>query len=127
MIKLKDLLETIKAEEAYRDDAAIQTVVDGKRDLGFLTVKGSVVDEADIWKAIKAGGLKTIKVPGNQFEAYIYFRPGAEQKANELKKIAMKYGGFLSYEATEDETRRIGELLGYEKSDIDAYINKNYR
>lgn len=127
MIKLKDLLETIKAEEAYRDDTAIQTVVDGKRDLGFLTIKGSVVDEADIWKAIKAGGLKTIEVPGNQFEAYIYFRPGAETKANELKKIAMKYGGFLSYEADEAESRRIGELLGYRKSDIDAYIRKNYR
>ena len=45
----------------------------------------------------------------------------------ELAKIANKYGGYLSYEATEQESRRIGELLGYDKKDVDGYINKNYR
>ncbi len=119
--------ESIRAEDAYRDDSAIQTVVDGKRDLGFITIKSSTMPAKDIWAAIEGGGLKTINLPGNQFDAYIYFRPGAEKKANELKKIAMKYGGFLSYEATEKESRRIGELLGYEKRDIDTYINKNYK
>lgn len=127
MIKLKDLLETIKAEEAHRDANAVQTVVDGKRDLGYITIKGSTLDEKDFWDMVKQGGLKTIKVPENPYEAYIYFRPGADQKANELKTIAMKYGGFLAYDATEEDSRRIGELLDYEKSDIDAYINKNYR
>ena len=89
MIKLKDLLETIKAEEAHRDANAVQTVVDGKRDLGYITIKGSTLDEKDFWDMVKQGGLKTIKVPENPYEAYIYFRPGADQKANELKTIAM--------------------------------------
>ena len=33
------LLEKIRSEEAHRDENAVQTVVDGKRDLGFLTVR----------------------------------------------------------------------------------------
>ncbi len=119
--------ETIKAEEAHRDEHGVQTVIDGKRDLGFMTIKSSTMPRQDFWDAIKTHGLKTIEVPGNPFEAYIYFRPGAERKANELKKIAMKYGGFLSYEATKQESKRIGELLGYDKADIDWYLNKNYK
>lgn len=121
------ITETIRAEEAYQDKDAVQTVIDGKRDLGFITIKASLMDATDFWNTIKKHGLKTIDVPGNQFEAYIYFRPGAEKKANELKKIAMKYGGFLSYEATKQESKRIGELLGYAKEDINWYLNKNYK
>jgi len=122
------LLETIKAEEAYRDENAIQTVIDGKRDLGFITLIGTVLDSKDeFWKLVKKGRLKTLKVPSSKHEAYIYFRPGAEKKANELKDIAEKYGGYLSWEATEKESRRIGELLNYTKKDIDQYINKNYK
>jgi len=119
--------ESIRAEEAHYDKDAVQTVIDGKRDLGFITIKASLMDATDFWNLIKKHGLKTIEVPGNQFEAYIYFRPGAERKANELKKIAVKYGGFLSYEATKQESKRIGELLGYDKADIDWYLNKNYK
>jgi len=119
--------EIIKAEEAYRDENAVQTVIDRKRDLGFIAIKTSTMEPSVFWELIKTHGLKTIEVPGNEFEAYIYFRPGAERKANELKKIAMKYGGFLAYNATKEDSRRIGELLGYSKSDIDWYINKNYK
>ena len=119
--------EIIKAEEAHRDENAVQTVIDRKRDLGFIAIKASTMEPSAFWELVKTHGLKTIEVPGNEYEAYIYFRPGAEKKANELKKIAMKYGGFLSYEATKQESRRIGELLGYTKNDIDWYINKNYK
>jgi len=100
--------EIIKAEEAYRDENAVQTVIDRKRDLGFIAIKTSTMEPSVFWELIKTHGLKTIEVPGNEFEAYIYFRPGAERKANELKKIAMKYGGFLAYNATKEDSRRIG-------------------
>lgn len=121
------LNETIKAEDAHRDENAIQTVIDGKRDLGFLTVNGSTLPEKIIWTMIKDGGLKTIKLPENKHNAYIYYRPGAEKKAKELADIANKYGGYLSWEATKEESKRIGELLDYDKRDIDWYINKNYK
>lgn len=121
------LNETIRADDAHRDENAIQTVIDGKRDLGFLTVKGSTLPEKIIWTMIKDGGLETIKLPENKHNAYIYYRPGAEKKAKELADIANKYGGYLSWEATKEESRRIGELLDYDKRDIDWYINKNYK
>ena len=121
------LTESIRAEEAHRDASAVQTVIDKKRDLGFITIKGSLLPEKEFWSMVNIGGLKTIRVEGNEYEAYIYFRPGAEKKATELKKIAEKYGGYLAWDATKEDSRRIGELLGYVKKDIDAYINKNYR
>jgi hypothetical protein len=120
--------ETIKAEEAHRDKSAVQTVIDGKRDLGFITLKTTVdlsIDE--FWDLVKTHNLGTIKLPGNPFDAYIYFNKGAEKKAKELAKIANKYGGYLSYEATKQESKRIGELLGYAKEDINWYLNKNYK
>ena len=122
------LEESIRAEEAYRDKSALQTVIDRKRDLGYITLKTMVdlsIDE--FWDLVKTHNLGIIKLPKNEFEAYIYFNKGAEKKAKELAKIANKYGGYLSYEATEQESRRIGELLGYDKKDVDGYIHKNYR
>ena len=122
------LEESIRAEEAYRDRSAIQTVIDGKRDMGFITIKTAVdVSRDEFWNLVKTNNLGTIKLPKNPFEAYIFFNKGAEKKAKELAKISNKYGGYLSYEATEQESRRIGELLGYDKKDIDGYINKNYK
>lgn len=121
------LTESIRAAEAYRDLDAVQTVIDKKRDLGFITIIGSTLDEDQFWSMIKENGLKTLRVEGNQYEAYIYYRPSAEKKAKELKAIAEKYGGFLAWDATKEDSRRIGELLGYVKQDIDTYINKNYK
>jgi len=122
------LNETIRAEEAYRDKSAIQTVIDGKRDIGWLTIKAAVdISREDFWNLVKTHNLGTIKIPKNPYDAVIFYRKGAENKAKELEKIANKYGGYLSYEATKEESTRIGELLGYDKRDIDSYILKNYK
>jgi hypothetical protein len=75
---------------------------------------------------IKDNRMKTLKVNGNPFQPYIIYNPGAEKNAKELKAIAEKYGGYLAFNATEQDTRRIGELLGYKKADIDAFIKKHY-
>jgi hypothetical protein len=119
--------ETIRAEDAYRDLNAVQTVIDNKRDLGFITLIGSTLPSEEFWEMIDDNNLKTMKVKGNDYQAYIYYRPNAEKKAKELQSIAQKYGGYLAWDATEEDSRRIGELLGYDKKDIDAYINKNYK
>ncbi len=125
---LVKLDEFISAREAYRDRSAIQTVIDGKRDVGFITIIGSAdVNKDEFWDLIKTHDLGAIKLPKNPFNAYIYYRKSAKRNAKELEKIANKYGGYLSYEATKEETRRIGELLGYNKKDIDEYISKKYK
>ena len=66
------LEESIRAEEAYRDRNAIQTVIDGKRDIGFITIKSSVdTNEEEFWNLVKTHNLGTIKLPKNEFDAYI--------------------------------------------------------
>jgi hypothetical protein len=128
MIKLKSILnELISAAEARRDEDAIQTVIDGKRDLGFLTLVGSALPKQQFVNMILNNDLKLLHVPSNPYKAFIYYRKGAEKQAKELRDIAEKYEGYLSVHATEEDSRRIGELLGYKQEDIDWYINKNYR
>ena len=119
-----DLKEDIRASEAYEDKSALQTVVDGKRDLGFIAVKASPMNKEEFWDTVRENNLQTISVPSNDYEAYIYFRPEAKNKAIELRDIAEKYGGYLYWDATIEDSRRIGELLGYVKEDIDDYIER---
>lgn len=129
MIKLIDILkEAIKASEAYNDLNSIKTLVDNKRGVAFVVRSSSYPDKwKEIQRLIKDNDLQTIFVKGNPGDAYVVYRKGFEKDAIELKDIAEKYGGYLSYEATEEESRRIGELLGYAKEDIDEYIRKNYK
>lgn len=118
------LNETIRASEAHRDEDAIETVISGKRDVGYVTLIGSTMDRDHFWSGVQRGGLKTLRVPSNPFECYVYYRPGAEKEAEELRDIAEKYAGYLAYYATEEDTRRIGELLGYDKQDIEDFITR---
>lgn len=129
MIKLLDLLlEEIDPSEAYNDMDAIQTLVDGKRDLAFIVEKSNnPSDWEKIQNIIADNGFKVMYVKGNPYNAYIAYIPGSESKANELKDIAEKYGGYLAYDATREETKRIGELLGYTKKSIDDFITSKYQ
>lgn len=131
MIKLISILkqiltEEIEAEEAVTELGAIQTVVDGKRDVGAVAFanmpKSTAVYINDL---IDEQGLKKIKVPSNPYELYIVFRSGAERQAQELLGLAEKYNGYFSSKATEEDSKRIGQLLGYKQSDIDEYIERN--
>lgn len=121
----KDLKEEIGAEEAYQDESAIQTVLDGKRDLGLISLKTSPMPEETFWDIVEKNGLKVLKIPSNPYRTYVYYRKDAESKANALKDIAEKYGGFLAYDATDEDSRVIGRLLGYREKDIEDYIERN--
>lgn len=118
--------EGIRASEAHRDQSAVATVVDGKRDLGFIALKTTTMNVEDFWQAVENAGLLTIPVEGNPYDAYVYYRPEAQAQAMELKSIAQKYGGFLRWDASQEDSIRIGELLGYAQEDIDSYIKANY-
>jgi hypothetical protein len=128
MIKLLDLLlEDIKPSEAYNDMDAIQTLVDGKRELAFMVEKNSPPSDWNkIQKIIADNGFKVMYVKYNPGNAYVVYTPGSESKANELKNIAEKYGGYLSSKATRKETKRIGELLGYDRQSIEDFLKRHY-
>ena len=128
----------IRAEEAYDDKNALQTVIDGKRPLCWIciskqtfTLNGeeycitSGIDDDYFWDKVKENNLKTIGVKsGPHSKTYICYREGGGDDAKELLEIAQKYGGYLHYDATESDTRRIGELLNYDNGDIDDFISK---
>jgi hypothetical protein len=119
----KDLKEDISPEEAQNDVSSLQTIIDKKRNLGFFTLEG-INSPKTFWEIVDENNLKSLEVEKNPHDAYIIYRPGSEKEANELKDIANKYNGYLSYKATEEDTRRIGELLGYKKETIDSFIEK---
>lgn len=110
----EELSEEIKASEAYSDINSIKTIVDGKRDVAFI--------EATTYNYLmcKYYGLKVLKVKSGL--NYIVYKKGAEDRANELLDIANKYGGFLHWEASDEDTRRIGQLLSYSESDIENHL-----
>jgi hypothetical protein len=123
------LKEEIAASEATTNKGALQTIIDNKRNLGFFVLGGSQYTPAeakDFWNSISKYSLKSLRVPSHPHNAYIIYRPGSEKEASELKSIAEKYEGYLSYRATKEDTRRIGELLGYKKEDVDKYVDERY-
>ena len=130
MIKLATILNEIKENidpsEANGNLNAVQTLVDGKRKVAMIVLKGQS-NAADTIKLINDNGLKKIGLdqrPGD--EAYVVYVPGAEADAKELHNILNRYGGYASIKASYEDTRRIGELLGYKKETINAFLKKNY-
>jgi hypothetical protein len=125
--KLAGLLnEDISYKEALRDVDAIKTIVNGKRGVAFVTERGTGPED---WKVVQAlirdNGLKAMHVEGNENNAFVVYAQGHEKDATELKDIAEKYDGYLSYRATEEDSRRIGQLLKYKPEEIEDYIIHN--
>jgi hypothetical protein len=130
MIKLATILNEIKEDidpsEANRNLNAVQTLVDGKRKVAMIVLKGQS-EAADVIKLINDNKLKKIGIdqrPGD--EAYVVYVPGAEADAKEFTNIINRYGGYASIKASYEDSRRMGELLGYKKEAINAYLKKNY-
>ena len=123
--KQKSYNEEINASDATNDESSIQTVIDGKRNLGFITPKvSSSVPYDKFLDIVKKHDLGVLEVPSNDYGAFIFYNKKAKKEAEELRDIAEKYGGYLAWDASEKDSRRIGQLLGYKQQDIDDYINK---
>jgi hypothetical protein len=127
MAKLTNKIkEDIDPSEANRNLNAVQTLVDGKRKVAMIVLKGQS-EAADVIKLINDNKLKKIGIdqrPGD--EAYVVYVPGAEADAKEFTNIINRYGGYASIKASYEDSRRMGELLGYKKEAINAYLKKNY-
>jgi len=101
---------------------SIESLVNKQRNVGWAV--SPTQDDVD---NINDNEINTIPVPSNPHQAYIIYLDGYEREAEELKNIAEKYKGFLSPDATDDETVRIGRLLSYPENEIEDYIKKrNY-
>ena len=120
--------ETVEPEDVRRDRPALQTILDGKRNVGFLVIYNQETKELfDI--AIKAG-LKHISIPQREGSfgktvANVIYRKGHEQDAMRLAKIARKNEGYLPVN-TPEETYEIGILLGYNPEKVKEFVLKNF-
>lgn len=119
------LVEEIHPSDAYNDSDSIQTVLDGRRDVGFICDYAPHT-KILIQKVIDAG-FKTIPVEQKGFgrSAYVFYRNGAEDEANRLAKIARKNNGFLPTKSPE-ETYVIGILLGYDKLSVRDFVQSKF-
>ena len=116
------LLEDIDPDEAYTDKGAVQTVINGKRNVGFLATYYE--DAKVLLSDAKKAGLKVISMLQDRHRgstANIIYRDGFEEEAMRLAKIARKHGGYLPIE-TPEETYEIGILLGYYEEKVKEFV-----
>lgn len=123
LISEEQLKKIIRAEEAYSNEGSLLTIINGKRDVGFFVAIDITKKLLDL---IRENHLKMMYVKGNPNDAFIIYRQGSELQALELKELAEKYGGYLAYNATEEDSRRIGQLLSYHPDDIEDYIKHTH-
>jgi hypothetical protein len=124
--------ERIKASEAYDTQNGVQTVIDGKRDLVFISTMDNPIyrpnNETEL-AAMNYGlenGLKAIEVKGKpDGRAWVMYKNN-KKAAQKLADYAEKKGGYLS-DNTPEEARYVGDLLGYDKKDIKAFIKRVYK
>ena len=116
--------EEIDPSEVSDYKGSINTVLNGKRNVGMVTLSFHSIPESNFLNYMKDAGLGAIKVPSSPHNMYVFFKKEARAEAEELKDIAEKYGGYLSAKATDEDTRRIGQILGYKKEAVEAFIKK---
>lgn len=119
-LELKTIKEEVDANEVLKnDDKAIKTVINGKRDVGFVELhKGNIkgIQKHNI-------GIMPVRVtPKNTIMAIIYRN---EEKAKRLYEFAKSHGGYLN-DKTPEEAREIGKLLGYMDASIEEYVRRKY-
>ena len=117
------LREYIKASEAHNDVESVRLICDGKRGVAFVTAYKIEEYEA-IAELVSDCDLDSMKVPNNPHDAYIIFNKDYVNEAKELLHIAIALGGYLSPDAPEDVTRKIGHILNYDPQDVEEFINK---
>ena len=115
------LLEDIDPSEAYTDKSAVQTVINGKRNVCFLATYYE--DAKVLLSDAKKAGLKVISMPQSKHNsnANIIYRDGFEEEAMRLAKIARRNNGYLPVD-TPEETYEIGILLGYYEEKVKEFV-----
>jgi hypothetical protein len=117
------LTEVIRNSEVRTDMDSIMSVAEGKRGVGFITLYPDSRMSHIAEKMIEDNDLRMVRCPSRPINVVIY-RPKSRKDAMELVSIAEKYNGYLAYNATEEDSRRIGQLLSYHEDDINDYINR---
>lgn len=119
----------IRACEAYTNMGAIQTILNGKRDIAFIVISGQKYisnTEAIISLnlAIK-NNLNLLPIKSrNEGIAFIVYKNNKD-KALKLLEIAESHNGYLK-NVNPEESELIGNLLEYHPDDINEFIKRVY-
>ena len=126
------ITETIRASEAHRVMSAVQTVIDNKRDLAFISTMDNPMYKPNNDSELAAmqygleNGLSSIEVKGKtDGKAWVLYKKN-KRDAQKLADYAESKGGYLS-DSTPEEAKYVGDLLGYNKGDIQAFIKRVYK
>ena len=117
----KLLTEVIRNAEVRDDINSVMSVAEGKRGVGFITLFPGSHMSRIVEKMIEDNDLHMVRCPSKPINVVVY-RPEFRKDAMELVSIAEKYKGYLAHNATEEDSRRIGQLLSYHEDDINDYI-----
>jgi len=124
------LLESISVKDAARDEDSIQTVIDGKRELAYLSITTQrLIDPRSSIDALSLAlnsGLNIIPIRNRkEGVAFVVYKDDREA-AQALADFAETKEGYL-YDETPEEALFIGQALEYNQDEIDEYIQKNYK
>jgi hypothetical protein len=119
----KIINEYIDPSEAHNEVDSVKTLCDEKRGVAFLAGM-NITTFRIVAQMICDCKLRHINVPSNPHIAFIVYRKGYEKQAQELLNIAEKYGGYLDAMATEEDSRKIGELLEYDPKEVEGFIKR---
>lgn len=124
-LEFKNINEEIDASEAYEDRGTIQTMLDGRKDVGLLAFNYnphlvSIIDKENF-------GRIPVEQIGNNVGMHIIHRntPRGKTNAERLYQIMKSHGGYVA-DKTPEEAREIGKLLDYSDESINKYINRLY-
>jgi hypothetical protein len=117
--------ETVNPQNVSDNITGVRSLCNGERGVSWVS-NVSENDANQIADMINDCDLDSVRVPSNPHLAFVIYRNGYEKQAKRLLHIAEKYGGFLSVDASDDDTREIGKLLEYNLESVEEYIlNRN--
>jgi hypothetical protein len=113
------IIEEIHPKEARDDYGSLKTVINGKRDVGFLELTKEMEP-----KIIKNNlGVIPVRMTSQRSMMAIVYRD--RNKAFKLYDYAKKYNGYIT-DKSPIEAREIGRLLGYTEQSIEEYVHDKY-
>ena len=117
--KQQRINEEIDGKKARDMHYAIMSVINKKRDVGFVDITQKyikLIEDSHV-------GILPVRMLSHKSMVGIIYRD--KSKALRLLEIAKSHNGFLT-DKTAAEAREIGELLGYTKESINEYVWEKY-
>jgi len=116
--------EEVDGQDVTDQNNALQSIIDGKRNIGFISLDNEINSIFEKSGLNKLGPINQ-KDLGKKNNFHVVYRPEYKNDALELFTILAQKGGYLK-DNNPKEAYRIGKLLGYTDSSIKTYNERKY-